>query len=69
MLSHNTRGGLVRKNFSSRRRAQIQDSSAAVWAKDLYSDSVEERATEVCFLALHEIRLLPRKIQNPVVER
>jgi len=51
---------------SGRPRSQSRDdtqlSSAAGLATDLYSTSVEERATICCFLELQEIGLRPRYI-------
>lgn len=38
-----------------------QKSSAAVWANDLYSASVEERATVGCFLTHRETGAGPKK--------
>lgn len=37
------------------------DNSAAVWAKHLYSDSVEDLATVACFLAHQAMEILPIK--------
>ena len=46
-----------------------QISSAVVAASALYSASVLERATTLCFLLLQEIRESPRRKQYPVVYR
>ena len=35
----------------------------------LYSTSVFDRATVGCFLELHDTRLRPRYMRNPMVER
>ncbi|PKU65770.1 hypothetical protein MA16_Dca019752 [Dendrobium catenatum] len=37
-------------------------------ASDLYSDSVDDRATVCCFLTVHETKVLPRKEQNSEVD-
>ena len=51
----------------SNQRNQISLAVAA--ASALYSASVLERATTVCFLLLQEIRESPRRKQYPVVDR
>ena len=56
-LSHHNFGGVGRNTPRSFRTWRSQDNSAAVVAKALYSDSVEERETVSCFLALHVIGL------------
>jgi hypothetical protein len=43
-------------------------SSQAAKERDLYSASVELLETVFCFLALHEIREVPRKKQYPDVD-
>ena len=40
-------------------------SSTTVSARALYSDSVEERETVRCFLAVQEIKFDPRYMANP----
>ena len=52
----------------SRRRKESQVISAAVEAMDLYSASALDRATVAYFFALHDMQLLPRKVQKPVVD-
>ena len=52
--------------FCRRRRSQMI--SEEVVARARYSASVDERATVGCFLACQEMRLGPRKMQNPVVD-
>jgi len=42
--------------------------SAVALARALYSASVLDLDTVACFLALHEIRLEPRKIAKPPVD-
>ncbi|PKU84867.1 hypothetical protein MA16_Dca014063 [Dendrobium catenatum] len=42
--------------------------SAAAVASDLYSASVEERATIFCFLTCQDTRFAPRYAQYPVVD-
>jgi len=69
MLSHHSVGGRVKLRPSSEQRDITKESSAAVFARDLYYASVLERATVCCFRQLHEIRFFPRKIQYPPVER
>lgn len=44
------------------------NSSAAVWAKHRYSDSVEESATVDCFLKHHDMGLRPKYTQYPVID-
>jgi hypothetical protein len=44
-------------------------SSAVVEAKARYSASAVDRDTVACFLVPQDIKLLPKKIANPVVER
>ena len=54
---------------SSLRSASTHINSAVALAKALYSASVLERDTVACFLALHDIKLGPKNIANPPVER
>jgi len=44
-------------------------SSAVVEAKARYSASAVDQDTVACFLAPQDIKFVPRKIANPVVER
>ena len=53
----------------SHKRKESHVSSVAVDAMERYSASVLDLATVDCFLALQDIQLPPRKVQNPVVER
>lgn len=69
ILSHQITGHVGRKTQRSRRSAQIQESSAAEWTRDLYSASVDERATICCFFAHQETGLEPKNTQYPVIER
>ena len=41
----------------------------AMDAMERYSASALDRDTVDCFLALQEMQLLPRNVQNPVVDR
>jgi hypothetical protein len=50
------------------RRNDSQVNLAVADAMEWYSASALEQATVACFLALHEMQLLSRKVQNPVVE-
>jgi hypothetical protein len=63
MLSHHSVGGRENRRPISEHRDIIQESSAAVFARALYSASVLEWATVCCFLQLQEIKLFPRKMQ------
>lgn len=69
MLSQNMMGGDVSGMCKSRRMEEIQDISTAVWAKERYSGSMLERETIFYFFADHEMQLLPKKVQKPIVER
>ena len=53
----------------SHKRKESHVSSATVDAMERYSASVLDLATVDCFLALQDIQLPLRKVQNPVVER
>src|ERR1044072_4918155 len=67
MLSHRILGG--RKGIlSSCKRDWTHSISAAVLAKLLYSASVLDLATKVCFLELHEIKFGPKKRQELEVD-
>jgi hypothetical protein len=47
----------------------IQGASAAPFANALYSVSVDDQETLGCLRALQEMRLGPKKIANPPVDR
>jgi hypothetical protein len=68
-LSHQRVGGDKRGSCNSQNNVLIQYISAVVRHIERYSASVLERETTCCFLADHEMRLEPRKIPYPVVER
>jgi hypothetical protein len=68
MLSHHKVRGVGRKTPSLRSRDWSHISSAAVVARVRYSDSVLDRATVRCLREEHEMRLGPRKTQNPLVD-
>ena len=68
-LSQEMIGGCDKEIPRSRRTNVSQDNSAVVEDKARYSASALERATVLCFLALQEIQVSPRKVQKPVVER
>ena len=53
----------------SRRSELIQINSDVALAIALYSASVLDLATVGCFLEFHEIKLFPRYIRNPLVDR
>ena len=59
-LSHQNLGGVERKMPKSFRSWQSQHNSAAVEANARYSDSMEERETVSCLLALQVIGPKPR---------
>lgn len=63
ILSHHSVGDWVCYSSSSEQRDRIQESSAALLARGLYSASVLDLTTVCCFLQLHEMRFLPREIQ------
>lgn len=44
-------------------------SSTVVYAKALYSASVEDLAMVDCFFTAHEIKLVPKYIAYPLLER
>lgn len=60
--------GVCGKTWRSLRRQHNQVISQVVSAKALYSASVEDLDTTVCFLACHEMRLDPKKIPAPVTD-
>ena len=55
-------------NTSSLKRVDNQIVSEAALANVRYSASVEERATALCFLDVHEIGLGPRKLMYADVD-
>jgi hypothetical protein len=67
-LSHHSREGLLNWTPSSSRRDSTQITSAVALDIALYSTSVLDRDTVACFLALHEIRLLPMNRSRGVQE-
>jgi len=58
-LSHKIEGVEEEDTPNSMRREVIQDNSAAVFAKDRYSASVDDLATAFCLDDFHEMRLGP----------
>ncbi|TQD88686.1 hypothetical protein C1H46_025760 [Malus baccata] len=68
MLSHQIWGGHGSCKPTSTKSLQIYVMSAAVFAKDRYSASVEDHATVGCFLALKLMSELPKNIQKPLVD-
>lgn len=69
MLSQRKIGGLYRGTPISRSIKVSHVIFAIVDAIDLYSASTLDHATVVCFLALHDIQLLPRTVKKPVMDR
>jgi hypothetical protein len=69
ILSHHNVRGWVNCIPISEQSDRIHDSSAAALARALYSALVLDLATVCCFLQVQEIKLSPRKIQYPHVER
>lgn len=67
-LSHHKDGGLLLNNHKSRSCYRIQYKYVVVSANALYSTSVELRDIVFCFLATHDIGLLPKNITKAVVE-
>jgi hypothetical protein len=63
MLSHQSTGGAEIGRPSSDSKDCNHESSAAVFAKALYSASMLDLATVTCFLQLYEIRFVPKKTQ------
>ena len=53
----------------SRSKKDSHVSSVTVDAMERYLASALDRDTVDCFLALQEMQLLPRNVQNPVVDR
>lgn len=58
-------GRKIRISFNKTLRQGV---STAVWARALYSTSVDDWASVPCFLALQVTGEAPRKTQKPVVE-
>jgi hypothetical protein len=67
MLSHRILGVVI-GIFSSLSRDWIHKTSEAVFARLLYSASVLDLATRVCFFELQETRFGPKKMQEPEVD-
>ena len=63
ILSHQMVGTWNKGICKSLKSMRSHDNSAAVWAKHLYSDSVEDLATVACFWAHQAMGLLPIKRQ------
>ena len=68
ILSHQRTAAFGCEIPNSVRRLCTQMTSAVALARALYSASVLDLDTVACFLALHEIRLEPRKIAKPHVD-
>jgi hypothetical protein len=68
ILSHNSLAVVGQKIRSSHNRVWIHNISAIALAIALYSTSVLDRETVFCFLALHDIRFVPRKMAQPPVD-
>lgn len=66
-LSQCNVGAEGREICRSLSKCRSHSTSEAVSAMALYSASVDDRETEVCFLELQEMGQLPRKITKPVV--
>lgn len=60
LLLHNATSLLLYSMHNSFKIELIQAISAAVIARDMYSDSILDVATTLCFLALYDIRLFPK---------
>ena len=60
MLSHHKVGLVGQEILSSNRREQSQINSVVALARVVYSLSDDERTIITCFLALYEIRELPK---------
>ena len=67
-LSQRREGGALREKPSSWNKARSHIVSDAAFARALYSASVDERATALCFLELQEIGFEPRKVIYVEVE-
>ena len=67
-LSHNSRGGSGIGNTSSLKRVDNQIVYEATLASARYSTSVEDLATALCFLDVHEMGLSPKKLINADVD-
>lgn len=64
MLSHQSVTGLVKQIPNSCIKDFNQSNSSVTLVTTLYSASIEDRATVVCFLADQEIRLVPGRLHN-----
>jgi hypothetical protein len=67
-LSHSSRGESWIGNASSLKRVDNQIVSEAVLATARYSASVEDRATTLYFLDVHEMGLGPKKLMYADVD-
>ena len=67
-LSQCSIGGRGRAIPRSRSKKDSHVSLAAVDAMEQYSASALDRDTIDCFLTFQEMQLLPRNVQNPVVD-
>jgi len=67
-LSHNSRGESWIGNASSLKRVDNQIVSEAALASARYSASVEECATALCFLDVHQMGLGPKKLMYADVD-
>jgi hypothetical protein len=69
MLWHHNLAECALGTHNSFNKDCIQITSAVVLARDLYSASVLDLDTLACFLVLQLMRLEPKNIANPPVDR